>query len=447
MTMVVGSWSWHHFAQLLRQKTIAKFALIALFIKLVVFHEYTTYIAQDIYEPNNNFNEALEYREDWTPELGERLGLTQKDYRIRRRQYSWKREQQIRSVDNLSSDKQQVGDDLGSVNINNHGGEESNIIDGLGYYNLSCPFEWHKYSCASIQTNIVDEKVTAASVQYYLQHSSEIRRIFESVFIDQHQPKRIFMTGDSLLRQLFISIACNAFSLGAVRQSVVQWRDEWPCPGGLKKCAIMGGQHSGFDAASIIFTNGMELHFVPHGGFAFKDNSKGEPDVLLRMKWQIDNLGKIGFGRKTALPPSGPMDVFCYNVGAHSVLIDSRKELNFFASEIATPLMKSERRPKIVYVMTPTSHFNTDDGQYIRFDVMDAEKRKCIDRVAYNPRAELEKRMLKPGVNVDAMLDYDDLKLGALHIQKGDCLHYCMPGVVDLVAARLLELFEAAPRA
>ncbi|KAK1739202.1 hypothetical protein QTG54_009745 [Skeletonema marinoi] len=79
-----------------------------------------------------------------------------------------------------------------------------------------------------------------------------------------------------------------------------------------------GGQHSGFDAASVRFTNGMEIHFVPHRGFAYSDMSKGEPDVLERMKWQIDNLGnKIGFGTKTALRPSGPMTHLVYNVGAH----------------------------------------------------------------------------------------------------------------------------------
>jgi len=101
-------------------------------------------------------------------------------------------------------------------------------------------------------------------------------------------------------------------------------------------------------------------------------------------------------------------------------------------------MMKNERRPKIVYVMTPSQHFNTDNGQYKQHR-MDEEKSKCVERVASNPRAELEKRILKEGVNVDVLLDYDDLELGALHVQNGDCAHYCMPGAADLVAARLLE--------
>ena len=64
----------------------------------------------------------------------------------------------------------------------------------------------------------------------------------------------------------------------------------------------------------------------------------------------------------------------------------------------------------------------------------------CIDRVDANPRAELEKSLLKPGDNVDVLLDYDDLNLGIMHVHRGnDCTHYCMPGVPDVVAARLLK--------
>ena len=75
-----------------------------------------------------------------------------------------------------------------------------NISATMGYYNLSCPFAWQKN----------DEE-----------HHSEIWRAFDSILndpieIDPPKPKRIFMTGDSLLRQVFISVACHAFSLNAV---------------------------------------------------------------------------------------------------------------------------------------------------------------------------------------------------------------------------------------
>eukprot|EP00984_Skeletonema_dohrnii_P005242 scaffold1835_cov95-Skeletonema_dohrnii-CCMP3373.AAC.6 len=429
--------------QFIRQKTIVKLAITLLFIKVFFFN------VTSIIDDGTSSSEELEYKEDWTPQLGEQLGLTQKEYRVKRRQYRWRRKQGGGSTLNLFGGEQKLeDDDITFMNDNYYGGysNDVNIPPTMGYYNLSCPFEWYKYSCAFMQDNEFDEQITAASVQYYQQNLAEIQRAFESVVINPQQPPtRIFMAGDSLLRQVFISVACNAHSLNAVEQSEVQWREEWPCPEKLTtKCVFTGGQHSGFDAASVRFTNGMEIHFVPHRGFAYSDMSKGEPDVLERMKWQIDNLGnKIGFGTKTALRPSGPMTHLVYNVGAHFTLMESRNMLNSFVSNIAMPLMrsKSEHRPKIVYVITPTAHFNTPDGQYIRKDRMDDERSKCVERVSYNPRAELEKRILKAGVNVDVLLDYDDLELGALHVQRGDCMHYCMPGAADLVAARLLESF------
>mmetsp|Transcript_10022 Transcript_10022/g.16561 ORF Transcript_10022/g.16561 Transcript_10022/m.16561 type:complete len:438 (-) Transcript_10022:224-1537(-) len=433
--------------QFIRQRTIIKFAIIVLFAKVAYFHIFddrTLSAAPDDYQI---YNEELVYEEDWSPELGEKLGLTQKEFRVKRRQYRWRRNQKGGSTLNQFRDEQKVeNDDRAFMNSDDGGNHNDvNIPPTMGYYNLSCPFEWYKYSCAAMQDNTVDEQITAASFQYYQKHLVEIWRAFDSVLNDpQQQPKRIFMTGDSLLRQLFISLACNAFSLNVIEQSEIQWRKTWPCPEKLTtKCAFTGGEHSGFDAASIRFKNGMEIHFVPHRGFAYKDSSKGEPDVLERMKWQIDNLGiKVGFGKKTALPPSGPMTHLVYNVGAHFSIWDSRNILNSFVSDIAKPLMKIERRPKIIYVVTPTAHFNTGDGQYIRKKGrMDGERSKCVERVRYNPRAKLEKRIVKAGVNVDVLLEYDDLELGALHVQRGDCIHYCMPGAADLVAARLLESF------
>ena len=447
----------------LRQKTIIKLAIAALFAKVLLFNiifdgrsESFAYRYaggdDDDYRRRGGGGvvDNIDFTANWTPKLGEQLGLTRKEYRVKRRQYNWRLRKE--------------GGGLTTFYLHHDDGgqrhDDNNYVDyylpiSMGYYNLSCPFEWYKYSCAHMQENEFDERVTAASLQYYQNHFPEIKRVFDSVFNDNSQQKmgteqqlpqkyskRIFMTGDSLLRQLFISLACNAFSLyddAVIERAEVQWRNEWPCFG-LSNC-IQGGQHSGFDAASILFTNGLEMHYVPHRGFAYNDASKGEPEVLTRMAEQIDRLGKIGFGTKTAFSASGPMDVLVYNVGAHFTLSESQKHLGYFVREITTPLMKKDklgqRRPKLIYVTTPTQHFNTHDGQYKR-KRMDDESSKCVAQVPYNPRARIEKRVLKPGVNVDILLDYDDLELGNLHVHKGDCTHYCMPGAPDLIAARLL---------
>jgi hypothetical protein len=135
------------------------------------------------------------------------------------------------------------------------------------------------------------------------------------------QPRRVFVTGDSLMRQLVVAIACNAMSSlpekeNLIEHSVFPWKDEWKCGPNMGPCLITGGQHSGFDAASIRLTNNLEIHFVPHMGFV--DDDAAEHDVLERLRQDIiDYNGRITFGTKTAipLPLDAHVDVLVYNDG------------------------------------------------------------------------------------------------------------------------------------
>ena len=213
----------------------------------------------------------------------------------------------------------------------------------------------------------------------------------------------------------------------------------------------------------------MELHFVPHAGC--RDEHTSEANVLERLEWEIDNFGRITLGGKTAMSPGGSdVDVLVYNVGIHHGLWQARRIISNFANRISRPLMESNEndnntrsnsiiagipndnagtgagtngyytRPKTIYVTTPTQHYGTSDGQWQKGRTMTAKSRQCVASVTTNPRAELEKELLQPGVNVDVLMDYDDLDLGKMHVRKGhDCSHYCMPGVPDVVGARLLD--------
>mmetsp|Transcript_14114 Transcript_14114/g.30283 ORF Transcript_14114/g.30283 Transcript_14114/m.30283 type:complete len:161 (-) Transcript_14114:561-1043(-) len=115
------------------------------------------------------------------------------------------------------------------------------------------------------------------------------------------------MIGDSLTRQLFIALVCNAFELhnAILDHVVVPWKDSWPCVSG-HACTIRGGNHSGFDAASAIFRGGTELHFVPHHGW--RDRNTSEEHALERLSEEIRNTGMVTFGKKTALPPGALYD-------------------------------------------------------------------------------------------------------------------------------------------
>lgn len=64
---------------------------------------------------------------------------------------------------------------------------------------------------------------------------------------------------------------------------------------------VTGGTHGGFDAASIRFKGGSEIHFVPHMGF--KDEFSSEQKVLVRLDSEIKANGTVTFGQFTAMPP------------------------------------------------------------------------------------------------------------------------------------------------
>ena len=217
---------------------------------------------------------------------------------------------------------------------------------GNGYINLSCQYEMSKFSCAYMMTH--DKKdgscsdgsraqeTLGASTKYYLQNMDMIQSIFclAEAQGKEQGPRRIFFTGDSLMRQIFIAIACNAMSslpqgvdlidhvsfLGRTRGLL----PVWPC---LKT----GGQHSGFDAASIRLTNKLEIHWVPHKGYM--DSNTVEHKVLERLRQDIiAHNGRITFGTKTAvpLPPDSHVDVLVYNNGMY--ICENRMSQSFIHS-------------------------------------------------------------------------------------------------------------------
>jgi hypothetical protein len=241
-------------------------------------------------------------------------------------------------TDGLNSDSTRDPKSVGkSNNFYSHGSKHQSSSSsalpggGYGYSNLSCPYEWSKYSCSFILEHLGEDasggdismarETLDASTDYYLERMDMIQSAFRLVSMQgrDQQPRRVFFTGDSLMRQLFVAIACNAMSAlpekeNLIEHSVIPWKDAWPSTG--IPCLIAGGQHSGFDAASMRLTNNLEIHFVPHGGYI--DSLTAEHDVLKRLQHDIiDYNGRITFGTKTAipLPLDAHVDVLVYNDG------------------------------------------------------------------------------------------------------------------------------------
>ena len=88
------------------------------------------------------------------------------------------------------------------------------------YYNLSCPFEWSKYSCV----HQGQEDRAMAAQDYALHHM--LWQHGDSFGSRQHSQKRrrLLMVGDSTMRQLFIALGCRFWLMeNAIEEYKLDW--------------------------------------------------------------------------------------------------------------------------------------------------------------------------------------------------------------------------------
>jgi hypothetical protein len=151
-----------------------------------------------------------------------------------------------------------------------------------------------------------------------------------------------------------------------------------------------------------------------------------------------------------------------------------RKKKNL-REEDHTSASSSVALPQLIYMTTPTQHFdmpplhfdnegklsNKSNKRKMKSDGIyrappniprlpsntpiapPTPPPKCLKSVDIDPRRSIELEKLKSGKHVHAILDAIDMKsLGQLHIGQGDCTHYCMPGIPDISAHQLLNLIH-----
>jgi hypothetical protein len=183
------------------------------------------------------------------------------------------------------------------------------------YSNLSCPMEWSKYSCVHQKNNF---DAALAGINFSLSHQKEILKSFQFVPPDR---SRLVFIGDSLTRQVFISIACllDGLHSSIVAETRGQWLQKWPCHGSSN--CVKGGKHSGFNVASVRFVNGAEIHFLPLGGTVGR--GQAEKGIVSRMIQELDDKGFVTMRNRTALASWSPLrlsrnDTLLINIGIHS---------------------------------------------------------------------------------------------------------------------------------
>eukprot|EP00421_Protoceratium_reticulatum_P012635 CAMPEP_0168383320 /NCGR_PEP_ID=MMETSP0228-20121227/13842_1 /TAXON_ID=133427 /ORGANISM="Protoceratium reticulatum, Strain CCCM 535 (=CCMP 1889)" /LENGTH=349 /DNA_ID=CAMNT_0008396467 /DNA_START=123 /DNA_END=1172 /DNA_ORIENTATION=+ len=308
-----------------------------------------------------------------------------------------------------------------------------------GYYNLSCPFEWSKYSCAHQgKTKLADSGETFAAAAF-----GQIKL----------PSRRVIMIGDSAMRQLFVSVGCSG--IGSIEEYKLDWATDynWPCHGSIN--CLERGEHSGFNTGSIKWTHGGEMHFLPHAG----SMRNTEPDILQRMIHEIGGpQRRISFGKHIKPFAGGQYldkdDVVIYNAGYHNSYDDHRQHLGVVATLGQQLNQLGTEAPLFAYITTPTQHFpGPNNGGYVK-RVMDSttldtflEPGPCSQHASDDIRTDTEHEILSDFYERSRMLLVDSIDvhdLGKLHVGdmeggKADCTHYCQPGVPDMQAKSLFD--------
>eukprot|EP00750_Incisomonas_marina_P009601 INCI16053.3.p1 GENE.INCI16053.3~~INCI16053.3.p1 ORF type:complete len:339 (-),score=30.18 INCI16053.3:2316-3332(-) len=124
--------------------------------------------------------------------------------------------------------------------------------DPTPFWNLSCPLEWSKYSCVH---QGLEAHASAAASWRFVPRDCELPRLLRpGVLAAALGNRSVFIGGDSLARQLFVSLGCRLLHASKVFASPTsvhaeaEWggpsKRHWSC-GSTNNC-IQDGPHSGF---------------------------------------------------------------------------------------------------------------------------------------------------------------------------------------------------------
>lgn len=284
------------------------------------------------------------------------------------------------------------------------------------YFNLSCPFEWSKYSC--IHQDQVDT-ANEASRLVFEPDGCNLHEHVGSTLARITAQRRVYFVGDSLVRQLMIALLCAAHSStqGEVfTKTVIAWPKcprEWPCHG-VNNC-ITCGPHSGTGFMAVTLAGGAVFTFLDHKNaeailiseavtsddvIIISSSIHGDRagNTLKMMKLARDHLSSANLIWFVAWSPHFPTSTNEYNVTALQRLVDNGTRLTCRT--------------------TAPSQIQDTEIESVQ-DIAD-----ILDGVLWLP----------------AMNDMGDYKVGGHVGAYTDCQHYCLPGPPDEMARALYTM-------
>jgi hypothetical protein len=337
------------------------------------------------------------------------------------------------------------------------------------YGNLTCPFEWAKFSCFHQGRTAQAERGYELALRAAWHNDPELRAVLDELVAawtaapsasTTEPPKKLLLVGDSTMRQVFIALGCWFWRNNEIIDHYVDWATEWQCLD-VPNC-VTSGKHSGFNVGHFTLGNSnakfnnhdaadrpqssippprLQVFFLPISG----DVRFRQADIISRWQQELAATRHMTF----SLQPYAPVynlthhDTIVYNIGLH---VGNRHSIYRILDQFGRALLSQgppADRPKLVYMNTFTQHFPTATGRFAgSMKHLPQDKYSCTEKVASNPLLDMETDRIRAGVNVDQLFRPMDEELGLHHVGGNDCTHYCMPGPPDVFAVRLLTMLH-----
>jgi hypothetical protein len=312
------------------------------------------------------------------------------------------------------------------------------------YWNLSCPLEMSAFSAAHIGGEDFTQRAYKAQNLSY----AALRQLEHNTPWLLHR-RRIFFVGDSLLRQVFISLSCLYWN--RVEKYAVPWFERRR---GRTNHAntISHGPHSKFEEARVVLKGGTEFIFH-HGigglltlGQDYRSHDtnmwleacmRGKPFTTTVIDTEYSPIvSELSVPRKTMELTTD--DIVVVNGSVHG---DRQLNLHNVADLMQCmdrdPHKKEKMWPHLVYLTTGAEHFPTESGKFE--EELIEKKFTCRQQTGIDNRQKEESELVGGLLPILGKDVFDlELERGDLHVGGNDCLHWIMPGIPDLLAASLI---------
>jgi hypothetical protein len=454
--------------------------LLATTFLILSLHHIDSKVENDIFRYVRNQRSTTTTPEnDHGPSLSmqqEQAGEKKKDAMFQIQNHEYTLESLSSSITSDSHDDHDHDhDDRVQVNSDRSFSSSSNMLPlpkfYQPYWNLTCPLELSMFSGIHMGKEEYVHRAWAA-------REIAERAVAYFTFKDWSDldNRKIVFIGDSLLRQVFISMACLAWD--RVEDYAIPWfqnrqvRTHHPQ-------TIAKGPHSKFEEGRVLLRGNLEL--VYHHGIGgllelgeeyhteetetwIKACFLGKPLTGLTPKYvdwsHVDNSRKEdprqGMSTDNVIRERltfGSRDVVLINASVHGWRnfnlqnIQDLLKCKKTRGEDQTSKLKRYTWPQFYYIVTGPSHFPTTTGAFDKRLLEAEDDFDCIPHSTYNDLQVEESTKLRdylPLIGLDILpLQVDS---GHLHIGGKDCLHWMQPGIPDLLAADVLRSITARLR-